>query len=162
MNSPQAVIVFPQKQDAQLSLWSHLPLPLRAECEAVWRALRPRVAVEVFVPSRDFTGRPIRANRHADRLRREITRIIGGQTTARTDGEYCPPGGAPMHERTLVIRTFLPTVVSDGLRQWLVELVVEFGLDAHQEVVLVAVGAEGYWLHTRLVSLAPSSPGTAG
>ena len=134
------------------TMWvSDWPDAIRSECEAIIGALRPRCSVEIYVPDLNYAGRPIDAKRFADELRREITRVTGGQTSYRTEGDFSPPGHVGMVENTLVIKTLLPTVVNDAMRLWVVALLVGFGLDAGQDVVQVEIESRGYWVHTGLL-----------
>ena len=89
--------------------------------------MRPRCSVEIYVPNLDHAGRPIDAQRFADELRQEITRVTGGQTSYKTEGDFQPAGEVGLAESTVVLKTFLPTVVNDALRLWLVNLLVRFG-----------------------------------
>ena len=127
------------------------PPTVRGECEEIIGVLLPRCSVEIYVPNLDHVGRPINAKHFADELRQEITRVTGGQTSYRTDGDFNPVGAIGLVERTVVLKTFLPTVVNDALRLWLVDLLVRFGLSATQDVVQVEIASHGYWIHTGLL-----------
>ena len=130
---------------------SDWPPPVRIECEEIFGALRPRAAVEIYVPNLDHAGRRIDAHRFVDELRHEITAVTGGQTSLRTDGDFRPPGTKGLSERTVVLKTLLPTVVNDALRLWVVDLLIRFGQTAAQDVVQVEITSLGYWIHTGLL-----------
>lgn len=130
---------------------SDWPPPVRIECEAIFGALRPRCAVEIYIPNLDHAGRLIDAHRFVDELRHEITTVTGGQTSHRTDGDFRPAGTDGLTECTVVLKTLLPTVVNDALRLWLVDLLIRFGQTAAQDVVQVEIASLGYWLHTGLL-----------
>lgn len=127
------------------------PPTVRGECEEIFGVLRPRCSVEIYVPNLDHAGKPIDAQCFADELRQEITSVTGGQTSYRTDGDFRPTGAVGLVESTVVLKTFLPTVVNDALRLWLVDLLVRFGLSAAQDVVQVEIASHGYWIHTGLL-----------
>ena len=127
------------------------PSAVRIECEAIIGVLRPRCSVEIYVPNLDHAGRPIDAQHFADELRQEITRVTGGQTSYKTEGDFQPVGAVGVVESTIVLKTFLPTVVNDALRLWLVDLLVRFGHSAAQDVVQVEIASHGYWIHTGLL-----------
>jgi len=130
---------------------SDWPPPVRIECEEIFGALRPRCAVEIYVPNLDHAGRPIDAHRFVDELRHEITTVTGGQTSHRTEGDFRPAGTEGLTECTVVLKTLLPTVVNDALRLWLVDLLIRFGQTATQDVVQVEIASLGYWIHTGLL-----------
>lgn len=127
------------------------PSAIRTECEEIIGRLLPRCSVEIYVPNLDHAGTPIDAQHYADELRAEITRVTGGQTSFRTEGDFRPAGTVGLVENTIVLKTFLPTVVNDALRLWLVDLLVGFGLSAAQDVVQVEIASHGYWIHTELL-----------
>jgi hypothetical protein len=115
------------------------------------------------VPNKDHIGRVFHALRFADELRDRIKRTTGGQTTYHTDGDFCPPGHPELQEKTLVIKTFLPTVVTDDVRLQFVDMFVDFGRRAAQDVVQVEICSHGFWLYTGLFrELGPTLNGTNG
>jgi hypothetical protein len=130
---------------------SDWPPPVRIECEEIFGALRPRCAVEIYVPNLDHAGRSIGAQRFVNELRHEITTVTGGQTSHRTEGDFRPAGTKGLTECTVVLKTLLPTVVNDALRLWLVDLLIRFGQTAAQDVVQVEIASLGYWIHTGLL-----------
>ncbi|MEO7867204.1 MAG: hypothetical protein ABIU54_06170, partial [Candidatus Eisenbacteria bacterium] len=130
---------------------SDWPEAVREECEEILGALRPRCSVEIYVPNLDHAGNPIDANVIGDELRQLITGTTGGQTSYRTEGDFSPAGELGLVENTLVIKTFLPTVVTDALRVWFIDLLVSFGVSAAQSVVQVEISSRGYWIHTGLL-----------
>ena len=127
------------------------PPAIRIECEEIIGRMQPRCSVEIYVPNLDHAGQPIDAQHFADDLRQEITRVTGGQTSYRTEGDFQPAGAVGLAESTIVLKTFFPTVVNDALRLWLVDLLVRFGLSASQDVVQVEIASHGYWIHTGLL-----------
>jgi hypothetical protein len=129
------------------------PEALRTECEELLGALTPRAAVETYVPDRDYLGRHIDGRKFAEGLRIEIKRVTGGQTTIRTDADFSPHGRPELVEITLVVKTFMPTVVSDGLRMWFIDLVIDLGLRADQDVILIEVSGHSYWIKAGLLRI---------
>lgn len=138
------------------------PEAVREECEEILGALRPRCSVEIYVPNLDHAGHPIDAKAIGDELRRMITGTTGGQTSYRTEGDFSPAGELGLVENTLVIKTFLPTVVNDALRVWFIDLLVSFGASAAQAVVQVEITSRGYWIHTGLLRGAAGSSNAVG
>lgn len=127
------------------------PLPVRNECELIFGAMGPRILVAPYIPNQDYRGNPVPAAAIAEELRRHISQITGGQTKYRHgEGDYRPRTGAALAEETLVIETFLPTVVSDALRVRLIGLFVELGRRTLQDAVQVQVGFHGFWIPTGL------------
>lgn len=144
-----AVLAVERLPAAGHTAWlSQLPAEVRLECEAALGAMLPRAAVEIFVPDQDFAGRNIDASRFLDEMQREISSVIGGQTSLQASGEYFPLLGKKLSEQTVVLKTFLPTVVNDALRLWLVDLLLRFGVAAQQDVVQLQLSSSGFWFRT--------------
>ena len=122
---------------------AHVP-----ECLAIFKAMVPRSLVRLYVPNKDLKGRPIPVRQIVSALRREISRMTGGQTTYAGSGDYTDSSGVTRDERTAVIETFLPRTITDAMRRRLIQLFVDFGRTHKQEVVLVGVGACGYKIPT--------------
>lgn len=154
--APREVLPVERLPLAGHSAWkAHLPPEIRFECEAAFGALVPRAAVELYVPDQDYAGRRIETATILEDLQREVSAVIGGQTSFQACGEYFPLAGRKLAEQTVVLTTFLPTVVNDELRVWLIGLLLRFGVSAQQDVVQVQIASSGYWLHTGLLRERP-------
>jgi hypothetical protein len=129
-------------------MWARWPAEIVSECALIRAALLPRREVCLYVPNRDCLGQLISVEELVATLRVRIRRINGGQTTFRGCGDYVPPAGAVMDEDTSVIETYLPKVVSDALRDELINLFIAFGCSTRQEVVQVSVLKHAYWIPT--------------
>jgi hypothetical protein len=134
---------------------TYLPTEIRLECEAALGAMIPRCTVELYVPDQDFAGRKIDVARFLDELQREVSAVVGGQTSLQANGEYFPLLGQKLSERTVVLKTFLPTIVNDELRLRLLELLLRFGVAAQQDVVQTQIASSGFSFHTGLLRERP-------
>jgi hypothetical protein len=103
------------------------------------------------VSDQDHSGREVNGQAFAEKPRAEIVAVLGGLTSYEATGDYAPVGEAGLVERTVVLKSFMPTVLSDGLRLCLVNLLVEYGCAADQDVVLVEIASHAYWLQTGLL-----------
>lgn len=131
-----------------------LPLGMRYEAEDLFGALRPRVAFAPHVPDQDFRGEAIPALELSEALRADITATTGGLTECDARGAFRTPAGLVLKQGVLVIKSFLPRLVFDSMRVRLLDLVIEFGIRANQDSVLVEVCGRGYFLATRLLRIA--------
>ena len=107
------------------------------DCVRFQRALVPNIIVLVYVPDQDRDCQPLPQHEYIAHFKVEFSRLCGGHapTVGGPDGDY--DGRA---ESTVVISSYLPEVVTRSLRDQLLELLLDFGVRANQEVVLVAVG----------------------
>ena len=111
----------------------------------------PRGRVCLYVTDRDRSARLIERDRLVATLRAKIRSVTGGQTSYLASGDYISPAGIAMDEATCVLEIFCPVVLTNAIRDQLVEIFVDFGLSANQEVVQVSVLGLAYWIPTGLL-----------
>ena len=127
-------------------------MQIRRECEDIFGEMGPRRKLAPHVPNQDFRSVRIDAFGIAERLRTRLSAATGGLTRYRHgDGDYEPPDGLKLAEQTILLETFLPRVVFDGLRLHLLDLFIDFGHRARQDVMQVEVESRGFQITTKLL-----------
>ena len=126
-----------------LSVEARWPVTNPHVCASFQRALVPNIIILVHVPDQDRDGQPLPQHEFVSRFKAAFSRLCGGHapTYGGPDGDY---GGQA--ESTVILSSYLPEVVTHALRDDLLELLLDFGVSARQEVVLVAVGGLAYRL----------------
>lgn len=110
-------------------------------CTRFVGSLLPNILLEVSVPNQDCDGRTFPQLAHVARFQSLFSELCGGHAPPVVGpGRYQPPGAVAMSEYTVVLRTYLPEVVTDDVRQRLLAAIIAFGEETRQQVVLAAVG----------------------
>ena len=115
-----------------------------AACERLRGALQPNRLIRLFVAGSDGQGRWFPVSDVAEILEGELMKLVGGHSSIAALGGYLPVQGPPMREETIVVETYLPEEITDGLRDGVVALALDYGVATGQEMVLVAVGVEAH------------------
>ena len=106
-------------------------------CTRFQRALVPNIEFLIHVPNQDRDRHALPQRMFADHIKAAFSRLCGG---------HAPPSGGDaadyegQREHTVVLSTYLPEIVTDDLRDELLQEVLTFGALANQEVVLTAIG----------------------
>lgn len=117
-------------------------------CSRLLRALVPNIGLSVFVPDQDCDGRTFPQLAHVTRLQALFAELCGGHAPPATgSGHYRRSGTSGSTEHTVVVMTYLPEVVTDGMRHRLLAAIVAFGVETRQREVLVIVGVFAHRLH---------------
>lgn len=109
-------------------------------CTRFRRALVPNVELVIFVTDEDRDKRALPLRDFVIQMNATLSRLCGGYApTINGDGGY-----RDGTEGTAVLSAYLPEVVTDHLRDQLLEEILDFGTEANQEVVLTAVRGKAY------------------
>lgn len=104
-------------------------------------ALQPNIRLEVMLPNQDCDGQVFPQLVHVERFQSLFATLCGGHAPpVAGPGRYQPPGEGGMSEFTVVLKTYLPEIVTNDVRQRLLVAILDFGEETRQEEVLVAVG----------------------
>ena len=114
-------------------------------CRRFRHALVPNIVVRIFVPDRERDGRALPQLKLVARIQAAFSQLAGGHSSFQTcSAEYRPDRTHGLKEQTIAIDTYLPEVVTEALREQLLDLVLTFGQQARQAEVLVVVGMLAY------------------
>jgi hypothetical protein len=144
------------------TLWT---LSNPSKCSRFVAALLPNILLEVSVPNTDCDGQSFPQLVHVAQFQSLFSELCGGHAPPLGGpGRYQPPGEVGMSEYTVVIRTYLPEIVTNDVRQRLLVAILDFGEETRQQEVLVAVGVFAFRFRFNVRSQAQESnrvvPGT--
>lgn len=111
------------------------------ECSRFVEALLPNISLEVSLPNQDCDAQVFPQLVHVERFQSLFAKLCGGHAPPTAGpGKYQPPGERGMSEYTVVLKTYLPEILTDDVRQQLLVAILDFGEETRQQEVLVAVG----------------------
>lgn len=119
-----------------LRLEARWPVTNPEVCTRIRRALVPDILFLIHVPDRDCDRQPLPQHEFIAHFERSFSILCGGH--APTAGGMANYKGRV--ENTVIVSTYLPELVNLALQEKLLELLLDFGVQANQEEVLAAVG----------------------
>ena len=110
------------------------------------RSLKPNVLVRVMVPSVDRSLRALASLRFQRQIEKTLLSVATGTTTYRAVGAWRNGGLPPVHERVLIVESYLPARVTTRDRWRIVECLRAVARAAKQDALLVAVDGRPFLL----------------